>query len=117
MPELFLNMERIRFRAWHMPNTKLKIPKAYSFLRFQYQELSSAKLSCLCSLLAFVIRDCLSEDSYEGQLAGLFYTLKPVKNGLELEVRGFSGNQDLFLNKLLKVIFQSGWDQVLTEER
>jgi hypothetical protein len=27
MPELFLNCERIRLRAWHMPNTKMKIPK------------------------------------------------------------------------------------------
>ena len=117
MPELFLNMERVRIRAWHMPFTKLKIPKSFSFMRFLYTESQSAKVSCLCSLLAFVVRDCLSEESYEGQLAGLFYSLRPLKDGLELEVRGFSGNQDLFLNKILKVIFQSGWDQVLTEER
>ena len=122
MPELFLNMDRIRFRAWHLPNTKLNVPKAYTFLRFQIRRESaqrqSAKLSCLCSLLAFVIRDCLSEDSYEGQLAGLFYILRPLKDGLELEVRGMSGNQDLFLKKILTVIFQSGgWDEVLTEER
>ena len=122
MPELFLNMDRIRFRAWHLPNTKLNVPKAYTFLRFQIRESAqrqSAKLSCLCSLLAFVIRDCLSEDSYEGQLAGLFYILRPLKDGLELEVRGMSGNQDLFLKKILNVMFQSGgfWDEVLTEER
>ena len=61
MPELFLNMERIRFRSWHMPNTKMKIPKGYTFLKIQHCGLLDVKASCLNNLFAFVIRDCLSE--------------------------------------------------------
>ena len=34
LPELFLNVDRIRFRAWHMPNTKSKIVKAHTFVKF-----------------------------------------------------------------------------------
>ena len=34
LPELFLNVDRIRFRAWHMPNTKSKIVKAHVFVKF-----------------------------------------------------------------------------------
>ena len=93
MPELFLNCERIRFRAWHMPNTKMKIPKAFTFLNFYSTSKMCVKTSCLNNLFAFVIRDCLSEMSYKAQLAGLFYVLRPTRNGLELEVRGCSGKQ------------------------
>ena len=117
MPELFLNMERIRLRCWHQPNTKLKIPKAFTFLKFYCDEANGLKSSCLNSLMAFVIRDCLSEVSYKAQLAGLFYTLRPVRNGLELEVRGISAKQDVFLEKILKVIFDCGGQEVLSQER
>ena len=34
LPELFLNVDRIRFRAWHMPNTKSQIVKAHTFVKF-----------------------------------------------------------------------------------
>ncbi len=117
MPELFLNMERIRYRAWHMPNVQLKIPKAFTFVKFTSANrwrCSSVKFSVLNSLFAFIIRDSLSEMSYKAQLAGQFYTIRPVRYGLELEVRGCSGKQDLFLEKILKVIFDC---EQLTAER
>lgn len=117
MPELVFNMERIRFRAWHLPNTKMKIPKALTFLKFysSKKKASTVKTSCLNSLLAFAIRDCLSQVSYKAQLAGLFYVLRPTSHGLELEVRGFSGKQPLFLEKILAVLFDL--KAVLTLER
>lgn len=115
MPELLFNMERIRFRAWHMPNTKMKIPKAFTFLKFYSTSKPTVKMSCLNSLLAFAIRDCLSQVSYKAQLAGLFYVLRPTSDGLELEVRGFSGKQPLFLEKILAVLFDV--KAVLTAER
>ena len=68
----------------------------------------SAKKNCLNSLFAFMIRDCLSEVSYKAQLASLFYTLRSLRNGLELEIRGCSSKQDLFLEKILGVIFEDG---------
>ena len=61
-----------------------------------------------------MIRDCLSEVSYKAQLAGLFYTLRPLRNGLELEIRGCSGKQELFLDQILGVIFE---DEHYTQER
>ena len=40
------------------------------------------------NLFVFLIRDALKEYAYCGQLAGLFYTLKPIKTGMVLCVRG-----------------------------
>ena len=48
----------------------------------------SAKKNCLNSLFAFMIRDCLSEMSYKAQLAGLNYTLQPLRNCLGFKIRG-----------------------------
>ncbi len=36
MPELFLYMERIRMRSWFMPSTRLKLNKAYAFIKMSY---------------------------------------------------------------------------------
>ena len=59
----------------------------------------------LFSVLAYLIKDLLTEYAYLGELAGLFYSLKPTKNGLELSVRGYSRNQVWSLSGL-KVSWQ-----------
>ena len=62
--------------------------------------------SCaLNNLFAFMIRDALTEYSYVGEMAGLFYSLKPNKMGVELSVRGYSGNQDVYLAQILSVLY------------
>jgi secreted Zn-dependent insulinase-like peptidase len=126
MPELVLHMERIRMRAWYLPNTKLKLTKAFTFIKFSIVDpsmdqhpgckIDTPKMACINSLFAFLVRDRLTEHSYKAQLAGLFYKLWPTRTGLELEVRGSSGKQDLFLRQLLNVIYDLG-NETFKEER
>ena len=59
----------------------------------------------LNNLFTFMIRDALTEYSYLGQMAGLFYSLKPNKMGVELSIRGYSENQDIYLSNILSVIY------------
>ena len=61
--------------------------------------------SVLNNLFTFMIRDALTEYSYLGQMAGLFYSLKPNKMGVELSIRGYSENQDIYLGNILSVIY------------
>ena len=52
-----------------------------------------------------MIRDALTEYSYVGEMAGLFYSLKPNKMGVELSVRGYSENQNVYLAQILSVVY------------
>ena len=58
-----------------------------------------------CSVLACMVKDLLTEYAYLGELAGLFYTLKPTKNGFEFNVRGYSTHQEEFLRNVLEVFY------------
>lgn len=61
--------------------------------------------SVLNNLFTFMIRDAITEYSYLGQMAGLFYSLKPNKMGVELSIRGYSENQDIYLTNILSVLY------------
>ena len=52
-----------------------------------------------------MIRDALTEYSYLGEMAGLFYSLRPNKMGVELSIRGYSENQDIYLTNILSVFY------------
>lgn len=115
-----MNMDRIRLRAWYLPYTRPKIPKAFVFVRFFADSKKSCcpKTACLNSLFSFMIRDYFTDESYHAQIAGLFYVLRPIRNGMELEIRGSSGKQAKFLKKILSVIFEAPFERdILSKER
>ena len=107
LPVLFLYLERIRMKAWFLPCTHFKLPRAFLYLKFYIPSLvSSNSRSCtINNIFVFLIRDLLTEYEYCGQLAGLFYSLKPTKYGIELSVRGYSARQHLYLSKLLSTLY------------
>jgi secreted Zn-dependent insulinase-like peptidase len=107
LPELFLFVERIRMKAWFLPCTYFKLPRAFLYIKFYVPSLvSSNSRNCtINNIFVFLIRDLLTEYSYCGQLAGLFYSLKPTKCGIELSVRGYSSKQHIYLGKILSTIY------------
>ena len=46
----------------------------------------------LNSLVVLLMRDLLTEYAYLGELAGLFYSLKTTRNGLEVSIRGYTSH-------------------------
>lgn len=107
LPELFLLIDRIRMKAWFLPCTYFKLPRTFLYIKFSAPSLvSSNSRNCtINNILVFLIRDLLTEYAYCGELAGLFYTLKPTKYGIELSVRGYSAKQHLYLSKILSTFY------------
>lgn len=73
LPELFLLLDRIRMRCWHLPAAATA--KSFFHLKLSAPELSSvnAKSCAVNSILVFLVRDAMTEFSYVGELAGIFY--------------------------------------------
>ena len=107
LPELFLYLERIRMKAWFLPCTQFKLPRGFLYIKFYIPSLVScnSRTCTINNIFVFLIRDLLTEYEYCGQLAGLFYSLKPTKYGIELSVRGYSARQHLYLGKILSSIY------------
>ncbi len=70
----------------HLPATRFRLAKSFLYVHFSRPSLttSSARASVCNALLAFLVRDSLTEYSYCGEIAGIFYTLRPIKTGMEL---------------------------------
>lgn len=120
LPDLLIYHKRINFLAWFLPATSSKLPKAFVCLKISHPELASkdATSCALKNLFVALVRDTLTEYAYQGELAGIFYSLKPIKTGLELYIRGYSANQHIFLKNVLHVLYayefeQSRFEQVL----
>ena len=107
LPELFLMLDRIRMKAWFKPAIHFKLAKSFVYLKFHCTELAAknAKSCSLNNLFVFLIRDSLTEYSYCGELAGLFYNIKPFKFGFELSLRGYSDKQHCFLQNILTKVY------------
>ena len=107
LPELFLLIERIRMKAWFLPCTQYKLPRAFLYIKFYVPSLvsSNSRSSTINNIFVFLIRDMLTEYSYCGELAGLFYSLKPAKYGIELSVRGYSAKQHLYIQQILSTLY------------
>ena len=41
LPELFLLLDRIRFKSWYLPATQYKLAKAHVYVQFSCPELAS----------------------------------------------------------------------------
>ena len=109
LPELFLLIERIRMKAWFLPCTHFKLPRAFLNIKFFIPSLvSSNSRNCtINNIFVFLIRDMLTEYAYCGEMAGLFYSLKPTKYGLDLSIRGYSARQHLYLSTILSSLYST----------
>ena len=117
LPELFMLIDRIRMKAWFLPCTYFKLPRAFIYIKLSAPTLvSSTSRNCtINNVFVFLIRDLLTEYAYCGELAGLFYSLKPTKYGMELSVRGYSARQHLYLGKILATLYAT--KNVFSKER
>ena len=90
-------------RAWYAPapSDTFKIPKSFVYIKMSHSTKSNfhARDSAINSLVVLLMRDLLTEYAYLGELAGLFYSLKTTRNGLEVSIRGYTSHIKEFVGR------------------
>uniref|UniRef100_A0A915HZW7 Insulin-degrading enzyme n=1 Tax=Romanomermis culicivorax TaxID=13658 RepID=A0A915HZW7_ROMCU len=89
-------------RLWFKQDEEFLLPKCCVFLHFRspvvYQD---PKHNAISSLFVDLLRDSLTEYSYNAELAGLRYSLSNGRYGFSLNVNGYNQKQKILLEKLV----------------
>lgn len=94
-------------RLWFKPDEEFLLPKCCVFLHFRnpvvYQDPFN---NTLATLFSDLLRDSLTEYSYDASLAGLRYSLSNGRYGFSLTVDGYNQKQKVLLEKLVEKFVQ-----------
>ena len=89
-------------RTWFKKDDRFWVPKANVFVTLR-NPLAAAtpENSIITTLYTELVRDALTEYSYDAELAGLEYDLSGHSGGLDLEVSGYNEKMPVLLEKVL----------------
>jgi len=111
-PELFMFLDRIRTRAWYMPDQRFLVPKTYVYLKFCSPNAYRSPRECnLNNVLVYTIRDHLVEFKYTAVIAGLVHNLKPTKFGFQLIADGYSEKMPLLISTIIEAIYKCDFSE------
>ncbi|WP_051234845.1 insulinase family protein [Marinimicrobium agarilyticum] len=97
--------DQSRLKVWFQWDNSFEVPKTSMRLRLKLPAVAaSAQGAARAELLAMLVRDQLNEFAYPAQLAGLEFSLQPNTRGLDIEIFGYSGRQNLLLTKIVEAL-------------
>lgn len=97
--------DQARLKVWFQWDNSFEVPKTSMRLRLKLPAVAaSAQGAARAELLAMLVRDQLNEFAYPAQLAGLEFSLQPNPRGLDVEIFGYSGRQNLLLTKIVEAL-------------
>lgn len=97
--------EHPRMNVWFQWDNTFDVPKTSMRLRLKLPAVAtSAQGAARAELLSMLVRDQLNEFAYPAQLAGLEFSLQPNTRGLDIEIFGYSGRQNLLLTKIVEAL-------------
>lgn len=91
-----------RVRTWFKKDDTFWVPKASVELTLRSPLVYATPANNVMSrLYADLVRDALTEYSYDAELAGLTYSLWPSTSGIEISVSGYNDKLSVLLQKVL----------------
>lgn len=101
LPEL-LKSDQLT-RIWYKQDDEFHLPKCCVLLQFRSPLVYSDPLNAsLAYMYVDLLRDSLTEYTYNAELAGLKYGLENGKYGIALSVSGYNEKQSILLKKLVE---------------
>lgn len=93
-------------RVWHKLDDEFKKPKSILYFNLSSPIVYSDPQNCnLTNLFVQLFLESINEDLYNADIAGLKVSLKNTTYGIGLTLSGFSDKQPVFLEWLLKKLF------------
>ncbi|PKI18005.1 insulinase family protein [Colwellia sp. 12G3] len=101
LPEKIINQNGLV--AWYKQDHTFKVPKGYLYIGIDSPfVVASVANIAMTRLFVDLYTDTVIEENYEAELAGIHYHLYAHQGGVTVQLSGYSENQHLLLNKLLK---------------
>lgn len=92
-------------KIWYKSNTALGGPRSAITIKFNLPGSTSTPLNSLfLSLFVELLDDELNSLSYYADLAGLHYNFNLAREGISLEIFGYSHKEEILLTKLLQTL-------------
>ena len=92
-------------KIWYKSNISLSGPRSSITIKFNLPGSTSTPLNSLyLSLFVEMLDDELSSLSYYASLAGLHYSFDIAREGISLEIIGYSHKQEILLKKLIETV-------------
>lgn len=104
-------------KVWFKSNTSLSGPRSTITIKFNLPGSTSTPLNSLyLSLFVELLDDELNSLSYYASLAGLNYSFNIAREGISLQIYGYSDKQEILLKKLIETLDKftsndSAWDK------
>lgn len=103
-PEVIYDTEFIR--VWHKLDGEFKKPKSILYFNLSSPIVYSDPQNCnLTNLFVQLFLESINEDLYNADIAGLKVSLRNTTYGIGLTMSGFSDKQAMFLDWILKELF------------
>ncbi|WP_347331930.1 insulinase family protein [Marinimicrobium locisalis] len=103
LPVLASNQPRMK--VWFQWDSTFNVPKTSMRLRLKLPAVAAGVQGAAhAELLSMLVRDQLNEFAYPAELAGLEFSLQPNTRGLDIEIFGYSGRQNLLLTKIVQAL-------------
>lgn len=102
-------VEQPGLRAWHFENTQFGVPRSNVLIQMGTDKLTSVDQQTLAELYINLVGDQLNSELYAATIAGLSYRLNVDQRGIAISLGGYSQNQGLLLDSILKVLLNPDW--------
>ena len=102
-------VEQPGLRAWHFENTQFGVPRSNVLIQMGTDKLASVDEQTLAELYINLVEDQLNSELYAATIAGLSYRLNVDQRGIAVSLGGYSQNQGLLLDSILKVLLNPDW--------
>jgi insulysin len=109
-PAIILDEEGVRL--WFKQDDFFRVPRAYFYMTALTPVMSqSVENSLKGSLAMSLVNDALREFTYPASLAGLGYGVSSGSRGVSLRISGYSDNQEVLLEEVLKALVAADFTQ------
>jgi secreted Zn-dependent insulinase-like peptidase len=98
-------------RVWHFPNTEFGTPKAQLSISLASNRVADLHGFSSAKLYVAYVLDQLNVALYPALMAGLNYNITADKQGLNIDIGGYSDKQEILLQKILSVLTNPQWNQ------
>lgn len=107
-----LVLQNSQARLWWGQDQRFASPRSEQFYRFNTAQVSdSATNAASTALLVALLNDKLNEFAYPALLAGLDFSLGQDRQGLTLQLAGYSDKQALLLQRIVKTLAETQFDE------
>ena len=111
-PQLFLLLDRVRTRAWLLPDARFRSPRAFVFLKLSSSHAYRSARACnLTALLVAALRAGLAELDYTASQAGLELTLRSTRRGLHLAAHGWPEKLPELVLAVITALYTCGFTE------